>query len=148
MGAWIAQNWFDLLSAVGIVGSLLFTAVSLRSETKTRRIANLLTITENHRKLWTEFSKRPDLARVLETAPALKRRGITREEEIFVNMVILHLSSVYHATKDDLVIKLEGQRRDIWWFFSLPIPQAIWEKTKILQNDKFVEFVEKCREWK
>ncbi len=148
MVAWITRNWFDILSAVGIIGSLLFTAVSLRSETKTRRIANLLTITVNHRELWKDFSNRPGLSRVLEAAPALKKRGVTREEEIFVNMVILHLSSVYHATKDELVIKLEGLRRDVWWFFSLPIPQAIWEKTKILQNDKFVEFVEKCREWK
>jgi hypothetical protein len=41
MGQWISENWFNLFSAVGIIGSLWFTAVSLRSDTKTRRIANL-----------------------------------------------------------------------------------------------------------
>jgi hypothetical protein len=148
MGSWLSQNWFTLLSAVGIVGSLLFTAASFRSEAKTRKIANLLAITGNHRELWKEFSKRPHLARILEGSPSIKKKGITREEEIFVNLVILHMSSVFHAIDDDLMIKLEGSRRDIWWFLSLPIPNAIWEKMKVLQDEKFVEFVEKARGWK
>jgi hypothetical protein len=42
---WASQNWFNLFSTVGIIGSLWFAAAALRSETKTRRIANLLTIT-------------------------------------------------------------------------------------------------------
>ena len=42
---WLAENSFNLLSAVGIIGGLCFTAHSLRSETKTRRIANLLALT-------------------------------------------------------------------------------------------------------
>ena len=28
IGEWTAQNWFDLFSALGIAGGLLFTAVS------------------------------------------------------------------------------------------------------------------------
>ena len=47
-----------------------------------------------------------------------------------------------------MVIKQEGLRSDICSFFSLPIPQAVWEKTKLFQNDDFVEFVESCRHWK
>jgi len=148
MGAWIVANWFTLLSALGILGSQAFTAISLRSETETRRIANLLTITQNHRELWKEFSNRPDLARVLEASPDLIERGVSRDEEIFVNMVILHMSSVYYAVKDELVMKLEGLRRDVSWFFSLPIPLATWKKMKVLQNDDFVEFVEGCRNWR
>jgi hypothetical protein len=31
---------------------------------------------------------------------------------------------------------------------SLPIPRAIWEKVKVVQNDDFVAFVESCRNWK
>ena len=65
MEAWFSENWFNLFSAVGIIGGLLFTAVSLRSETKTRRISNLLTLTQNHRELWAEMFRRPGLERVL-----------------------------------------------------------------------------------
>jgi hypothetical protein len=148
MEAWISENWFNLLSSAGIVGSLIFNAISLRSQTKTQRIANLLIITQNHRELWKEFFKRPELARVLDDSPDLPKYHITRDEEIFVNLVILQTNSVYYATKDELTIKLEGLRRDVWWFFSLPIPRIIWEKSKVLQNDDFVAFVESCRNWK
>jgi hypothetical protein len=144
---WIADNWVIALNAVGVVGGLFFTAISLRSETKTRRIANLLTITTNHRAIWTEFSQRAELARILDSSADLSKVPITRAEEEFVNMVILHVSSVHYAMKDELVIKLEGLRRDVCEFFSLPIPQAVWMKTKVLQNDDFVEFVEDCRNW-
>ncbi len=63
-------------------------------------------------------------------------------------MVIQHVNSVYSAMNDRLVVKVEGLRRDIAQFFALPIPNAVWEKLKGLQNDDFVAFVEKCRNWK
>ncbi len=145
---WIAANWVTALNAVGVIGGLFFTASSFRSDAKTRRVANLLTITRNHRDIWADFYRRPELARVLDSAADVGKRPVAREEEIFVNLVILHLSSVFHALKDELVINQEGLRRDVWWFFSLPIPQSVWERAKVLQNDAFVAFVEKCRNWK
>jgi len=144
MGEWISANWFTGLSAIGIVGSLVFTAVSLRSETKTRRIANLLTLTQNHRELWSELFRNPNLTRVLDPTPDLSNHRITRDEKIYLNMVIQHLGSAYEAMKSGLVIKPEGVSQDVRGFFSLPIPLAIWEKVKLLQNDDFVEFVERC----
>ncbi len=145
MGAWLAANWFTILSAVGIVGSLVFTAHSLRVETRTKRIANLLTITTNHREIWKEFVHRPELSRVLNASADLRKRAVTPPEEEFVNFVILHMSSVYYAMRDEMVIKLTGLRRDVKHFLSLPIPKAVWEKTKFFQNDDFVAFVEECR---
>jgi hypothetical protein len=147
-GAWISQNWFNLLSAVGIVGGLLFTAHSLRSETKTRRVANLLTITGSHREIWREFLNNPKLARVRDASANTTKQPVTDAERVFVTFVILHMSSVFYAMSDQLVVKVEGFRRDIAQFFSLPIPREIWEKIKVLQNDDFVAFVESCRNWK
>lgn len=145
---WFADNWFIFLQSVAITAGLFFTAVAKRSETKMRRVANLLAITESHQKLWTEFYRRPELKRVLDEHADLRQQEITREEEIFVNLVVLHLNSAYYAHKMGLVFKLEGLRRDVAWFFSLPIPQMLWERSKILQNDDFVAFVEMCRNWK
>ncbi len=142
---WLGQHWFELLNAVGVVGGLLFTAVSLRSETETRRVGNLLTITSNHREVWTELYRRPELARVLDASADLRKQPVSREETIFVNLVVLHVSSVYEAMKNGLVIKQEGLRRDVGQFLSLPIPRAVWEKAKALQNDDFVAYVEACR---
>lgn len=148
MTGWLLANWFTLLNAVGVMGGLFFTAFSLRSQNKTRRIANLLTITANHREVWQEYAHNPQLKRVLDASVNLIKQPVTPEEEVFVNSVLLHSSSVYYAMQDELVIKLEGLRRDVSQFLSLPIPRAIWEKSKLVQNDDFVAFVESCRNWK
>lgn len=145
---WLAQNWFDALSAVGIVGGLLFTGFNIRSEARTRRIANLISLTESHRDIWQQMLRHPDIGRVLDASADLVKAPVTREEEIFVNLVIQHLSVVFHAMRDELTINPEGLRRDVWWFFSLPIPNAAWSKMKVLQNDRFTDYVEACKNWK
>lgn len=145
---WLAENSFNLLSAGGVIGSLWFTSVSLRSETKTRRISNLIAITGNHRDVWKVFLTNKELARVRDPSANTANQPITDDERIFVNMVIQHINSVYFAMNDQLVVKVEGLRRDIAQFFSLPIPSEVWEKIKVLQNDEFVAFVESCRNWK
>lgn len=145
---WIAENWIGVLNAVGVIGGLLFTAFSIRADARARRVGNLLTITANHREIWLELYHRPELARVLDRSVNLGEKPIEREEEIFVVFLILHSYSVFQAMKDGLFVKLKGLSKDIGWLFSLPIPDAIWQKMKALQNDDFVKFVEDCRNWR
>lgn len=145
---WFANNSFNLLSAVGVIGSLWFTAISLRSATKTQRISNLLAITANHREVWHIFLNCQRVARVRDAKADTVKQPITHAERVFVSMVIQHINSVYCAMNEQLVVKVEGIRRDIAQFFSLPIPREVWEIVKVLQNDDFVAFVESCRNWK
>ena len=142
MAQWVTENWFNLFSSAGIIGGLWFTAVSLHSETKTRRIANLLTLTANYREVWKEFFRSPELARVIEPLADVEKQPVTPAEEFFVHMVISHTSSVYEALKDELLTKQEGLRRDVRSFFSLPVPKAVWTRTKLLQNQDFAAFIE------
>jgi hypothetical protein len=142
MTQWLGENWFNLFSSAGIIGGLWFTAVSLHSETKTRRVANLLTLTANYREVWKEFFRSPELARVIEPLADVVTHPVTPAEEFFVHMVISHTSSVYEALKDELLTKQEGLRRDVRSFFSLPVPKAVWTKTKLLQNQDFAAFIE------
>jgi hypothetical protein len=142
VGEWISQNWFNLFTSVGIIGSLWIATVSLRSETKTRRIANLLTITANHREAWKEFVGSPELVRVIDPAADVAKHPVTPAERYFVSMIISHTGSVYEALKDELVTEQEGLRRDVKAFFSLPVPHAVWIKTKLLQNQDFAAFIE------
>ena len=88
----------------------------------------------------------PELKRVLDPAADLNKLPVTVNEEIFVNCVIQHLNSAHYALADKLVVKPEGLRQDVIWFFSLPIPAAVWKRVKVLQNDVFVRFVESCLE--
>jgi len=142
IGEWLLQNWFDLFSAAGIIGGLLFTAVSLRSEAKTRRIANLLTVTANYREIWKEYYANPQLIRVLDVSANVVEKPVTPEEELFVGQIIFHISNVFYALKDDLFIAQDGSRRDIAQFFSLPVPKAVWAKTKLLQNQDFAAYID------
>jgi len=140
--AWFSQNWFDFISVVGIVAGLWFTAFSLRSQTKTQQVANLLTITSNHREIWQDFFRNPDLSRVLDADADVVKRPVTHLEEMFINLVLLQFISVYYATKEDLVIELNGRRRDIARFLSLPVPKAVWAKWKVVQNADVVAFID------
>lgn len=145
---WLADNTFNFASAAGILGSLWVGIIALRSDTKTRQVANLLTITANHREVWKAFLSDKGLARVRDASADTTKKPITDAERVFVTFVVLHMSSVYYAMSDQLVVKLEGLRRDIAQFLSLPIPREIWDSIKILQNDDFVAFVESCLNWK
>jgi len=142
---WFVENWFSVLSSVGVIGGLFFTAHSIRSETKTRKISNLIAMTANHREVWKELLNRPELTRIVDPSVEVNLRSITAQEQAFVSMVVIHVSSVYEALKGELLIKQQGLRRDVGMFFSLPIPRVIWEKIKTLQNEDFVAFVEECR---
>lgn len=144
MGAWIAANWFVLLQSVGIIGGLLFTAVSLRSDTHTRRISNLLTITNQHREIWSRLFDRPELARVLSESADVNRAQVTEVESLLIRLLILHLSSSYHAIKDGVFLSPEGVRKDIAWFFSLPLPKTVWRHWRRFQDRAFVAFVDEC----
>ena len=142
---WLTHEWFTLLQSASIVSGFLFTAFALRSETKTRQISNALAITKNHREIWSTLFYNPKLQRVLDSEIDLKRSPPKREEQIFVNLIILHLNSVFDAMKDKLVLKPEGLREDVGKFFALPIPNAVWNKMKLLHDKEFVSFVESCR---
>lgn len=144
LAAWLAQNWFTLLQSLGITASLLFTAYSFRLDAKIRRVDNLFVISANHREVWTRFSERPGLHRVLDDRADMRQQPISREEEIFINSVLFHLNGVFYAQKAGLAFNMEGLRRDVRWFISLPIPRAVWETTRTLQNVDFVAFVESC----
>ena len=142
IGEWLSQNWVNLFSSVGIIGGLWFTAVSLRSETKTRRIANLLTVTSNYREIWKGYFNNPELARVLDPVADVQKSPVTPAEELFVGQIIFHIGNVFYAMKDDLLIAQEGSSRDIAQFFSLPVPKAVWSKSKLLQNQNFAAFID------
>jgi hypothetical protein len=142
---WVSENWFILLQSLGIIGGLVFTALSLQLDAKARRIGNLMAITKNHREIWRDLYDRPELARVLEGNLDSNQTAVTRKEEWFIRFLIAHLNTVYHALKSGVVISLEGLEKDIRWFFSLPLPKAVWEKMKPMQDKSFVEYVERCR---
>lgn len=140
--SWAQDNWFTLLQSAGIVGSLLFTAISLRIDSQVRRVANLFEATKQHREIWTTLYSRPDLKRVVDASADLKTYPISKEEELFVNLLILHIATNYRAAQAGMFMLPAEIKADIATFFALPIPRAVWETAKKFQERPFVVFVE------
>lgn len=135
---WLAHNWEPLIQSA----ALALIATTLLFDARTRRVSNLIRLTEQHRDLWDRVHTRPALARVLDPDADLVREPVTVEEELFVVSLILHLSSTYYSFRTGLLWKPEGLERDIRLFFALPIPRAVWEKVGELQDVAFYRFVE------
>ena len=142
VAAWIDQNWFSVLQTLGIVGALAFTAVTLRTDTKIRRVQNHFAITEQHRKIWSLAIQYPDLFRILDPKRDLTVEPVTPSEDVFVGFLIQNLNSSFVATNSDLFVSPEKLSRDIREFLSLPVPRKVWEELKKAQNDDLVTFVE------
>jgi hypothetical protein len=142
---WITGNWVDLLQSVGIVGGLLFSAHTIRKESRARQIGNMLAAAQHHHSIWKEFYTSPHLARVTNRELELGECPITEAERMFVTAIIIHLDSLHRAIKARMFLQQEGLRRDVKDFFSLPIPRAVWEDAKLMQDRDFVAFVESCR---
>ena len=141
---WLEANWFSFLQSVGIVGGLLFTAASVRRDTKARRINDMLKLKEEHRELWSELHRRSDLARITTTKVDLIGTPVTPVEEMFLNIAIVHFHTGWQMNKMGVVIARKGAEADIKWFFNLPIAHAVWEASKNYREPEFVKFVEKC----
>jgi hypothetical protein len=133
---------FEIIGALAIIASLLFTALELRHVQKAQAVTNLLTITKHHREIWSLVFDRPSLSRVLDPMVSVKSSPVTNDEALFVTFLILHLKSSYKAAGEGLFVTPEALTEDIRWFFSLPIPEAVWTQSKISQDDDFVSFVE------
>jgi hypothetical protein len=147
METWIAENWFVLLQSTGIVGSLLFTGVSLSRATRARRVETWFTITDHHRDLWREVLDRPELARIRDTSPDLSAYPVTDAERRFIQLLIHHLAATHLAIQSGAIDEPSGLRRDIVEFLSRPIPGIVWEESKRFQENRFVRFVESEITW-
>src|SRR5262245_48911892 len=105
---WVGKNWFDLVQTLGILVGFFFTAHTIRKDERARQIANTIAIASAHREIWKELNLHPGLKRVLAPKPDLEVNPISEREEVFVNALILHLSTAFRAAKYDELVKMEG----------------------------------------
>ena len=145
--SWLDENWFNLLQTAGIVGGLAFTGWSARRENRSRKIENLLSIHDNHRSIWLQIFDDPHLLRVLKPKGRLKDKAVTMQERIFVNLIILHVTSVLTAMRAGVMEKPAGFDVDLKDFFSLPIPKQVWRDTLKFRDDETRRYVESMAGW-
>jgi hypothetical protein len=142
--SWVNSNWSSVVGAVGIIGSLLFTAASFRADAKNRLITNLLALDERHRTLLSEVKQRPELKRILSENVDLAAQPLTPEEDVSMWQIAQQFETGWRVEKILNRGELKSLARDAANFFRLPLPRAVWEKTKEFRNPRFVRFVERA----
>jgi hypothetical protein len=146
LSSWTGQNWFNLVQTLGIMGSLLMTAEAARQNAKTREIENLLTISDHHRELWSGVRHRLGLERIFQESAKVLNAPITVEEDEFLNLATAHFLTSWRIARVGSMITLGELAADVHEFFNLPLPRAVWEKTKANRNPQFVRFVDRAIE--
>jgi hypothetical protein len=139
---WILEHWFDLFQTLGIVGGLLFTGFAILKDERARKISNMIAVKQQYRDIWEKLYWHPKLFRVLKDDVDLRNQPVTDEEWLFIKFNIFNLDTIYRSMKSGMFVHLEGLQKDVKEFYSLPIPQAVWEKIKPYQDAEFIEFVE------
>lgn len=141
---WVATNWFNIASLV-LGSGLWITAASLHAESKARKISNLFAAIQNHREIWMDYYRRPELWRVLDPSADVEKQPPSFQEAGFVQQVIQHTSGVYRAIRSGLSIHPDGLHKDVGKFFSMPVPRAVWMRARTVQDADFRMFVEDCQ---
>jgi hypothetical protein len=142
--SWVNSNWSSVVGAVGIIGSLLFTAAYFRQDSRNRLVSNLLALEERHRALWSEAQKRQDLKRIFSRDADVLAQPVSTEEDLFLKRCILHFETGWRLVRIVDGSELKALALDAAEFFCLPLPCAVWEKSKKFRNLKFVRFVERA----
>ena len=143
---WTGAYGLDFLQAASILVGFFTAAYTIQTNTKERKIGNLFALTQAHREIWSRLYERKELSRVLSESVNLRREPITGEEELFVHTLILHLRAAFKARDLGMQFDDDAVAADIRQFFNRPIPRAVWERSKVFQDRKFVEFVARCIE--
>ena len=140
--SWVDSN-FSFIQTIGIIGSILLGFAAANRESKEKAASTLLTIEAQHRELWDRAYERENLARIFR-ADADLSQPISIAEEEFLRLVISHFQTIWLIARNGGLLTLRELALDAQDFFSLPLPRAMWEKTKIFRNPKFVRFIEKA----
>src|SRR5262245_49802142 len=126
---WLQEHWFNAVQTVGIVGSLLFTLATIRRDTRSREVTNYLTLAAQHRELWIEAHRRPELARIGQSEADLVANPISTAEEEFLLLALTHIHTGWLVIKDGGLVPLDVLALDVRDFISRPLPRAIWHQS-------------------
>lgn len=138
----VQLNWFNLVQSAGIIASLLFAATTIRRESRRQMMTVLLSLNEQHRDLWSELHRRPELARILDPNPDLVATPVTPAEFEFLNTVFVHYCTGWRLATEHGVLSVHDLQRDLGDFLSRPIPLQVWHQSLQTRELQFAAFVQ------
>ena len=140
---WLSQHWYEASQTGGIIGGLIFTALSLRDTHEAQKITNLFTLTQYHHELYGQLFDRPELRRIFQPDADVLQQPVTDDERLFLTLLILHVSLALEAMRMKAIIPIEGLEHDLAELFSKPIPRAVWRELRSVQNHDVRELIDR-----
>ena len=137
---WLLQHGLKTLETIGVVSGLFYTGWSIHRSITTHRVSNLLSLTQANREIRTLLVQTPN--RLLDASVNLDIAPVEETERHLVSIVIQHYFSTYYLALHDRFVNPDGLRKDLKWFFSFPIPSAVWHELAMFQRKDFKSFVE------
>lgn len=145
------NGWYQFIEAMGIIAGMVFSGVSLlfvsanyREDAENKLIASQAIIDERFDKLQDVILEKPELSRIIAETADLSAKPVTVQEIMYVKRIIQHYESGWRIELKRG--ELDTLARDAAYFFSLPVPAAVWRNMKRFRNPGFVQFVRRALE--
>ena len=142
--SWLGSHGDSLFQNLSVIIGFALTALGLRHQAKAKEIENIQALARDHRDLWKDASRRPELRRILRLDVDLVREPMTVAEEEFLNLTIIHFETGWQMAMAGTVLKKTTLEADAGRFFSRPLPNEVWRKTKDCHDPAFVRFVDRA----
>jgi hypothetical protein len=136
--------WSEILANTGIIAGLTFTGLGYWRDARVRRAQTLLDLAKSHREIWLHLRTIPEAAALKDSKRDLRSRPRTQEETRIVNLLLIHLQSVFQAKRSGIFVLPERLRDDVRAFFSFPVPRDAWNELKAFHDRAFVLFVDEA----
>lgn len=139
--AWLQENWIDLAQTAVIIVALWVAAKQLYLNNAINKYRVHMDIVKSHREIWSQIILDENLSRIAEETLDLTKSPITKPEKKFTIFLILHVSTLFSASKRRFLSISEEDKEDIKGLFALPIVKKVWSEIKDLYSNKFVKFI-------
>ena len=100
------------------------TGAAYRRDAKAKATSDFLALAQEHRELWSEAHRRPDLSWIFRTEVDLVATPIATAEQEFLNLVFVHFQTGWQLAKEGVGDTLAVLRTDVRAFFGLPLVRA------------------------
>jgi hypothetical protein len=148
--------WGSVIEAIGIGGSLIYYGVTCqqqanaqkeqaeaeRQQAKAQETQNLIAFDKRHREFWREAYRNPELKLVFEAKPDVQPDSLSIIQEEFINEAFVFYEVSWRIVEQSYPDYLHTLARDMGRFLSLPLPAAVWKKTREARDKPFVHFAE------
>ncbi len=135
-------TFFQVAQLSLIAFGLAFTAVQLRRTARAARVANLLTLTKNHRELWTMLLSDENLRSIILSGREVESiKDLTFEEQQMINFFLLHMATAFELHRFGLITRNGASATDIAALMNLPMFSAMWEEYQQYHTKSFRRYV-------